>query len=112
MDIEKELRKSKDEWEFNVYQLIKEIPKGCVITYGGLAKRTNARFGLNINPRNVANLRRKLYGLLTHDTDIPLHRIAKQGDSKSKYDRPETQVYNQRLRSAEGSWPEPTWLYE
>lgn len=37
MDIEKELKKSKDEWEYKVYQLIKEIPSGYVITYGGLA---------------------------------------------------------------------------
>jgi len=112
MNVEAQLRKSKDEWEYKVYQLIKEIPEGCVITYGGLANRCNSKFGLNINARNVGNLRRKLYGLLTHDTDLPLHRVGKKGDPLSKFDQPITQEYNKRLRGKEGAWPEPVWLYE
>jgi alkylated DNA nucleotide flippase Atl1 len=112
MDVEAELKKSKNQWEYKVFLLIQELPAGCVITYGGLAKRANSRFGLNLVPRNIANLRRKLYLRCGHDTNIPLHRIATQGDGMSKNDSPITQVYNQRLRSAEGSWPEPKWLYE
>lgn len=109
-EVERELRQSKDEWEHKVYLLILEIPSGHVITYGGLARRANALHDLNIVPRNVANLRRKLYGWLTHDTDVPLHRIATQGDAQSKFDQPLTQQYNERLRTAEGSWPQPQWL--
>lgn len=112
MNLEEQLRKSKNEWQYKVYQLINEVPPGHVITYGGLAKRANRKYGLNINARNVANLRRRLYGLLTHDTEVPLHRMAKAGDALSQFDSPETQKYNQRLRTPEGSWPEPKWLYE
>lgn len=114
MDIERELKRSKDQWEYKVYLLIndEEIPPGYVITYGGLAARANRKYGLNVCPLNVGNLRRKLYHMLSHDTKVPLHRIGTKGDDKSLEDSNETQVYNQRLRSAEGSWPKPTWLYK
>jgi len=112
MKFENELRKSKNEWEFKVYQLIKRIPKGCVITYGGLAKWVNRNHRLKIIARNIGNLRNKLHDFLGHDSDLPLHRIAKKGDARSEYDSPKTRKYNQGLRTAEGSWPEPTWLYD
>ena len=112
MSIEKLLGKSKNQWELKAYRLIKKIPKGWVITYGGLAKRVNGKHGLKIIARNVANLRNKLYDLLGHESNVPLHRIAKKGDSRSEYDSPKTQEYNKRLRGAEGSWPDPRWLYE
>lgn len=111
MNIEKDLRKSKNEWQFKVYQLIRQIPPGCVITYGGLAKRVNAKHGLAVNARNVGYLRNKLYHLLGYDSDVPLHRIAKKWDAESEWDHPETKKHNKRLRSAEGSWPDPKWLF-
>lgn len=110
--IEKQLRMSKNEWEYKILQLIKSIPSGCVITYGGLAQRARSKYGLKVIARNIGNLRNKLYDLLGYDSLIPLHRIAKKGDSKSEWDAPKTQVVNKRLRTAEGSWPEPRWLYE
>jgi alkylated DNA nucleotide flippase Atl1 len=111
VNIEKELAKSKNAWELKVYQLIKHIPRGYVITYGGLARRANKKHGLRVIARNIGNLRNKLYHLLGHDSDVPLHRIAKKGDYLSEYDSPKTQKYNRRLRTAEGSWPEPEWLF-
>jgi alkylated DNA nucleotide flippase Atl1 len=110
--LESDLRNSPDEWQYLVYQEIKRIECGHVITYGGLASRVNKRHGLNIISRNTAWLRDKLYDLIDQNSGIPLHRIAKKGDSKSKYDSPKTQEVNRRLRTEEGSWPEPEWLYE
>jgi alkylated DNA nucleotide flippase Atl1 len=110
-NVEKELRKSKNQWELKAYQEIKRIPSGSVITYGRLAQRVNRRYGLDIIARNIGNLRNKLYHLLGHETKIPLHRIAKQGDPESEWDAEKTRRYNKRLRTAEGSWPEPKWLY-
>ena len=116
--LESQLRNSKNEWQFKVYRLIKTcIPRGHVITYGGLAKRANKKYGLNINARNTAKLRDMLYVYFpSHSAipygELPLHRIAKKGDSTSKWDSPMTQKDNKRLRSQEGSWPEPLWLYK
>jgi alkylated DNA nucleotide flippase Atl1 len=111
-DVEQELRRSKNQWEWKAYQLINDttIPPGCLVTYGRLAELTNEVHGTSINARNVANLRRKLYGLLGHDTDVPLHRIAKKDDVASEYDSPTTKRVNDQRRSAEGTLSNPRWV--
>src|SRR5262245_12710311 len=65
--IEKQLQMSKNEWEFKVLQLIKRIPRGCVITNGGLAQRARSKYGLRVIARNIGNLRNKPYDLLGYD---------------------------------------------
>jgi len=114
--LEKELRKSKDEWQFKVYTLIRRsIRKGHVITYGGLAERANRTYRLNIIARNTAWLRDILYDWIQDERDfrqLPLHRIAKKGDSMSEWDSELTRKHNKRFRTAEGSWPEPIWDYK
>ena len=109
--VEKQLRNSKNEWQWHVTQIIAEIPPGHLATYGFIAKIANQRFGHAIISRNVAWLRVHLYGLLTHDTQIPLHRVAKVGDVESLADSDETKKYNDRLRGQEGSLKNPVWLY-
>lgn len=108
---EKQLRNSKNEWQWHVTQIIAEIPPGHLATYGFIAKIANQRFGHAIISRNVAWLRVHLYGLLTHDTQVPLHRVAKVGDVKSLADSDETKKYNDRLRGQEGSLENPIWWH-
>jgi alkylated DNA nucleotide flippase Atl1 len=107
-EFEAQLRQSKNQWEFRAYQEIKHnIPKGHVITYGGLAKR------VHVCARNIGNLRNKLLDFFGIDGKaLPLHRIATKGDSTSENDAADTKVENERLRRKEKSWPEPIWLYE
>ena len=101
------LRQSKNQWEYKAYLEIKhKIPEGHVITYGGLAKR------VKVCARNIGNLRNKLLDYFgTDGRFLPLHRIAKKGDSTSEWDAKDTKKHNERLRRKEGSWPEPVWLY-
>lgn len=112
-DVEKELRDSPGEWQWHAAQVIAEIPSGRLATYGCIAQIANQRLGCNLNARNIAWLRRHLYGLLVlgHDTRVPLHRVAKVGDVESLADSEETRRYNDRLRGQEGSLsdPDPWW---
>ncbi len=109
--IEEQLRNSKDEWRWHVTCIIAEIPSGHLATYGCIAKIANQSFGHTLIPFNVAWLRRHLYGLLTHDTQVPLHRVAKVGDVKSCADSDKTKEYNDRLRGQEGSLENPVWWH-
>ena len=107
--IEAELRNCPDEWQWHVACVIAEIPRGYIATYGTLAEIANRRYGHRINARNVAYLRRELYKRLTHDTQIPLHRVAKIGDVESHADSDTTKSYNDKLRGLEGSLYNPMW---
>jgi alkylated DNA nucleotide flippase Atl1 len=107
--IERDLRNSPSEWQWHVARAICQIPRGNLATYGDIAKVVNYRHGLRINARNVAWLRRKLYVLLSHDTKVPLHRVAKNGDVESLADSEITRNYNDRLRDKEGSLNHPVW---
>ena len=110
--IERVLKKSKNEWEWKVANLIKEIPEGHIITYGTLAEWVNLVFSLNIVSRNTANLRRKLYRLLAdHNPALPLHRIAKKGDLHAKKDSDITRPFVEKRRREEGSWITPKWFH-
>lgn len=109
--IEKPLRNSKDEWQWHVTLIITKIPSGYLATYGCIAKIANQCFGHTLIPRNVAWLRGHLYGLLTHKTHVPLHRIAKAGDVESLADSDKTKKHNDRLRRREGSLDNPVWWH-
>ena len=98
------------EWRWHVTKVITEIPSGHLATYGCIAETVNEKFGYGIIPRNVAWLRKYLYGKLTHDTFVPLHRVAKAGDVHSLADSPETKSYNDKVRGMEGSLTNPIWL--
>ena len=108
-NIEQDLRNSPAEWQWHVAQIISEVPTGHLATYGKIAEVVNRRHGHRINARNVAWLRRKLYGLLSHDTQVPLHRVTKIGDVASLADSNITKSYNDRLRGQENSLHNPTW---
>ena len=107
--IEAQLRDSKGEWQWHVTLIIMQIPSGHLATYGCIGNVANQLFGHNLIPRNVAWLRNRLYGLLTHDTLVPLHRLAKAGDVQSCADSEITKPYNDRLRGQEGSLTNPVW---
>lgn len=109
--LEKQLRSSKNEWQWHVAKIITEIPPSHLATYGCIAKIANQHFGHTLTPLNVAWLRKHLYALLTHNTHVPLHRIAKAGDVKSLADSPETREHNDRLRGREGSLENPVWWH-
>lgn len=96
-------------WEWQVLQHMDDatIPPGSLITYGRLSEIAT---GSPRTARAVAQLRRKLYGLLGHDTELPLHRIAKQGDVHSLADSVTTKAENDRRRAAEGSLAHPKWI--
>lgn len=109
---ESRLAGSPNEWQLKVFSLINDenIPSGYLISYGELTWRANQTFGLNLRPRNTAWLRGKIYGIVGHETDIPIHRIATQGDAESTKDQPETQKVNKAKRTTEGSYPNPKWV--
>lgn len=62
-----------------------------------------------LSPRNTAWLRGQIYGIVGHDAEISIHRIAPQGDAESTKDHEHTQKVNREKRTAEGSYPHPTW---
>lgn len=107
--IEAQLRDSKGEWRWHVTLIITQIPSGHLATYGCIGNVVNQLFGHNLIPRNVAWLRKRLYEELTHDTPVPLHRLAKAGDVQSRADSEITKQYNDRLRGQEGSLTNPIW---
>lgn len=115
--LEQELRRSKGEWQWKVYQLMNEevIPHGHLISYGRLAELTNEKYGTIIIARNVAELRSKLYkyersGEYRLPANLPLHRIAKKEDVESRYDSEQARQENNHLRSQEGSLKNPIWI--
>ena len=116
--VQSKLVGSPQDWQLKVFSLILEIPPGHLISYGNLARWANQKFGLQLRPRNTAWLRGKIYGILCgksghvtgHETDIPIHRIANEGDLKSSKDHEYTQEVNHRRRSAEGSRYNPVWI--
>ena len=110
--VEAKLNGSPNDWQNKVFSLILKIPPGYLISYGHLAQWANREYGLNLRPRNTAWLRGKLYGILGHDTDVPIHRIATQGDAESTKDHPHTQAVNREKRTAEGTYPVPKWWTE
>ena len=85
--------------------MILEIPSGRLATYGCIARIAVHRFGPHgsFTARRVAEFRRTLYEILGHETQVPLHRIAKQGDLTSQADSPETGYENNRRRQREGT---------
>jgi len=108
-NFEEELRNSPGEWQWHAARVISEIPPGYLATYGKIADIVNRRYGHHINATNVAWLRRKIYELLTHDTQVPLHRVAKKGDVDSLGDSETTKSYNDRLRVQDGSLKNTLW---
>ena len=99
------------ETQWKLVQIILEIPSSRLATYGCLALIYYRRHDHQISAQMVARTRKKLHGLLTHDTRVPLHRIASEGDLYSKKDSPETQCYNTVLRNREGTYHghDPWW---
>lgn len=108
--VESELADSPNDWQLKVFRLILNVPSGHLISYGNLAKWANQEFGLSLRPRNTAWLRAKIYGIVGHETDIPIHRIANEGDVNSTRDHPYTQEVNAQRRSAEGFFAKPRWV--
>lgn len=98
------------EWRRHAFNAIDAIPYGHVATYGFIAKQVESQTGTNPGPRNIGELRRTLYGILTHDTALPLHRVAKQGDAQSNYDSEETKKINTQRRDDEGFFDNQRWL--
>jgi len=107
--VESGLAGSSDDWRVKVFRLIQRIPAGHLISYGELARWANQEFGLHLNPRNMAWLRGQIYGIIGHETEIPIHRIATQGDTESTKDHEYTQQVNREKRTAEGTYPHPKW---
>jgi alkylated DNA nucleotide flippase Atl1 len=97
-------------WRRAAFAQINAIPHGMLASYGRIAELTNAAVGTTITGRQVAWLRRQLYGFLTHDTEVPMHRVAKQGDALSLHDSDDTRGINTELRTEEGSIGGNSWL--
>lgn len=97
-------------WRLQVLNIICQIKPGQLISYGNLAHQANRQYGLNIGPRNAAWLRKQIYLAVGHDTAIPIHRVANEGDTQSIRDHPVTQHINQHKRTEEGSFCDPIWL--
>ena len=108
--MESRLTGSPNDWQLKVFSLILKIPPGHLVSYGNLAKWANQEFGLSLRPRNTAWLRGKLYSIVGHETDIPIHRIANEGDVNSTLDHPYTQQVNAQKRAAEGFFNKPRWV--
>ena len=108
---EQELRSSPDEWQWHVAVFIAtRIPSGYLASYGSIARAVRSEHDLAIIARNVAWMRGRLYELLSHETTVPLHRVACKGDVGSLSDSPKTKSYNDRLRGEEGSLRNPLWI--
>jgi len=115
----RELRKAQGHftlWETEVADIMLEIPRGRLATYGCIARIVGQRLNIQYErepSRAVANLRMKLYDLLTHDTAFPLHRLASKGDLYGKLgkDSLKTQRYNKAWRKKEGTYrnDNPQW---
>ena len=108
--LEPTLKECPNEWQWKVLGLIEQIPEGHLISYGNLARWAKKELGLDITPRNTAWLRKKIYWMVGHDTEIPIHRVASDGDTKSTRDHAVTRNINRHKRGAEGSLNNPVWL--
>ncbi len=108
--IKSDLKLSSNEWRWNVTLLITGIPSGYLASYGILAHIYQHQYNRPISARNIAWLREYLYRKLGHDTEIPLHRIAKQNDIYSHFDSEETQIENNKRRTEEGTLGNPKWV--
>ena len=106
---EKILRNSRNEWHWKVACLITKIPKGYLVSYGDLANYANKKYSLNLRALNIGWLRRYLYKILTHNTTVPLHRIATKGDVDSGKDSRKTRALNNKLRAREGIFTKLKW---
>ncbi|MDX2470837.1 MAG: hypothetical protein QNL04_09725 [SAR324 cluster bacterium] len=100
---------SKNDWHNNALQLIRKIPSGFLVSYGVLNEALVVCYGYGPGARQVARFRKKLYGELGHETDIPLHSIAKK-DDESLADSEETREKNTKKREAEGFFKNPKWM--
>lgn len=98
-----------DGWRRAAFSIIGGIPRGHLATYGRIAELVMAH-GHSAGPRNIAWLRHELYGLLGHETTVPLHRVAKAGDIDSLADSGETKKLNDRLRREEGFFENQRWI--
>ena len=96
-------------WRRHALDVIRQIPSGWLATYGRIAELVRQR-GYSVNARNIAWLRERLYGILGHDTDVSLHRIARVGDINSLADSEDTKELNDRLRREEGFFENQQWL--
>ena len=97
----------------NIAQIILEIPSGKIASYRCIALIYKRRHGRELVPLVVAQTRIRLYELLTHNTKVPLHRMATQNDLHSANDSGETKWYNKVLRGREGTYdydnPDNAW---
>lgn len=107
--LERVLKAPRKEWRLQALRIIRQIPSGSLISYGNLAAWTNQEYGTSITPLNTAWLRKKIYHTIGHATDIPIHRIATDGDTRSINDEKVTQEFNRRKRMTEGSLYRPHW---
>ena len=82
---------------------------GQLISYGRIAELVRERHDIPVVARTIGWFRRELYRILTHDTTVPLHRVATRGDVESENDSPRTREVNNRLRDQEGSRVDPHW---
>ncbi len=104
---------SENDWHLKVFELILKIKPGELISYDDLARWSNKEHGLTQGPRNMAQLRMRVYQLFGTNgqgIDLPVHRVANEGDLNSTFDHPETQEINRLKRSIEGSFQNPVWL--
>ncbi|PTX95996.1 hypothetical protein DB345_09345 [Spartobacteria bacterium LR76] len=90
-------------WRRQAYNEICATPTGQLVSYGVIADI------VDVSPRNIGWLRRELYRILSHETNVPLHRVACQGDVYSLKDSEKTRQVNTRLRTKEGSLQDPVW---
>ena len=100
-----QLNKFLSTWERKVYKLICQIPSGHVATYGSIANKLDPKS----SALAVSNLRRKLYHTLTHDTDVPLHRLGSQDDDHCSNDSKETREISIKKRLEEGFYDKPRY---
>lgn len=97
-------------WRRHAYNEIKAIPSGYLASYGRIASLVGQKTGHNPGARSVAWLRRELYKILTHQTKVPLHRVAKAGDIHSLADSDDTKDFNDTIREQEGFFTDPKWI--
>jgi alkylated DNA nucleotide flippase Atl1 len=97
-------------WRLKVFNLITLIPYGFLISYGRLAQWAETECSIRVSPRNIAWLRKKLYGYFGHQINIPLHRIVMKNDVFSAKDSPQIRVVANRLKDAEGILLNPQWM--
>ena len=103
------IRHKLTEREWNVAHAVLKIPPGRLITYKDLSFFATGKDA----SRATANLRQKLIRLLTIKSQVPLHRIAKQGDLGAKADWPEQkrQVVLRRRKKEGTPQDDNAWWY-